>query len=162
MKKCLIFLTWGLIWLHPPFKVFLNVLFVFVFWRFVIVGKGVYKIFSITEMEKMRHCKKGWKSIFHYTASCDVSFQMEDVPIIYLNHFESLYIWIIWRLLISQGRDRAQRHILSQINGKKNKRFCTSIHLISLLLIPFTENRYITPHFYILVINSKWKIFFLY
>jgi len=111
-------------------------------------------------MEKMRHCKKGWKSIFHYTASCDVSFQMEDVPIIYLNHFESLYIWIIWRLLISQGRDRAQRHILSQINGKKNKRFCTSIHLISLLLIPFTENRYITPHFYILVINSKWKIFF--
>ena len=103
----------------PPFQSFLNVLFVFVFWRFVIVGKGVYKIFSITEMEKMRHCKKGWKSIFHYTASCDVSFQMEDVPIIYLNHFESLYIWIIWRLLISQGRDRAQRHILSQINRKK-------------------------------------------
>ena len=155
MKKCLIFLTWGLIWLHPPFKVFLNVLFVFVFWRFVIVGKGVYKIFSITEMEKMRHCKKGWKSIFHYTASCDVSFQMEDVPIIYLNHFESLYIWIIWRLLISQGRDRAQRHILSQINRKKIKDFAPLSILYpffwSLLMII-----YLLPLTFTLQRNWKW------
>jgi len=155
LKKCLIFLTWGLIWLHPPFKVFLNVLFVFVFWRFVIVGKGVYKIFSITEMEKMRHCKKGWKSIFHYTASCDVSFQMEDVPIIYLNHFESLYIWIIWRLLISQGRDRAQRHILSQINRKKIKDFAPLSILypffLSLLMII-----YLLPLTFTLQRNWKW------